>query len=285
MITALRIASLAGLVLLAGVGAYWLYVWPEGRWSPSVTRATWIGWATAAATTAGLLGIELGRDGHSVLETTATAGGTSLVLRLALLALAAPWLREVDRTYGGSSYRGMSAPKSFVGGAALVLLPLTYVVSGGWRAGPWVTGKAALVALHIDAMTLWLGGLVVLAAIVLRRNDRREVEAALPRFRRVAIACVAVIATSVGLHAVAQADGFAPLLHSRHGVVAAVKLAAAIALLWLGDRTLRRADDRLDDATGVDDGGRLVAARSELTTVGTVAAIVLLSTALVVAPT
>jgi copper transport protein len=282
----LRAASLAGLVLLAGVGAYWLYLWPAGRWSRPVTQAAWIGWTCVAATTIGLLGIELAHDGPP-LRAVATAGGTSLVLRLALLALAWPWLREVDRTYGGSRYRSMSTAKSFAGGAVLVLLPLTYVVSGGWRTGPWAAGKAVLVALHIDAMTVWLGGLVVLAAVVLPRNDRQErddrndIRAALPRFRRVAIVCVAIIVGSLALHAIAQADGVSALLHSRHGALAAAKLMAAVALLWLGDRTLHRADGGLYPSA-VDAGRHPIAARSEL---AVVALIVLLSAALVVVPT
>jgi copper transport protein len=270
-------------VLLVGVGAYWLYLWPEGHWGRSVTVLAWAGWVAVVATTLGLFWIDVAQAGRGLRDTIATANGSSLLLRLALLCLAWSWLLEVNRTYGGPSYRGMSAPKSFAGGAVLVLMPLTYLVSGGSVTGSWAAAKAVLMALHVDAMTLWLGGLVVVAAFVLPRNDRSEVRAALPRFTLVATACVAAIAVSVALHAAVQADGITQLLQSRHGVVAAAKVLASIALLWLGNHTLRSTDRRLEYAERAGGAGlQQSAVRSELLIV---AAIVVLSAALVVVPT
>jgi hypothetical protein len=279
----LRAGALIGLILLVGVAAYWVYLWPEGRWSGAVTRLAWTGWLVVATTTVTLVGVDAARSARGLPGAIATAEGTSLIGRLALLGLAAAWLHEASRTYGGPTYRGMSRPKSLTGGLVLLLLPLTFVQIGHGASGSWPIARAVLLSLRVDALTLWLGGLVAVGAVVLPRNDRGEVRAALPRFTVIASICAVAVVVTLALHAVLAPGG---LLHSRPGALAAAKTGAVIALLVLGNRAVHRAGtEPAVTGTGrpepVATGRLYLAARRELVLV---LAIVLLAAALVVAP-
>lgn len=281
----LRAGSLVGLVLLAGIGVYWLYLWPEGRWSRSVTVLAWTGWVTTVLMSLGLLWIDAAHRRHSLRDTIATVYGTSLVLRLALLCVAWSWLHEVNRTYGGPRYRGMTVPRSLAGSAALLAMPLTFAVSRDSTSGSWAAVRAVLMVAHVGAMTLWLGGLVVLAAIVLPREDRSEMRAAVARFTPVASGCVLVMVVSVALYAVVQTGGLAAAIHSRHGAFAVVEALALVALVWFGDRTLRAGAQRLRAPAVVGDAGNVRLRQRTARPESVIAAvIVLLSAALVAVP-
>ncbi|MEO8888692.1 MAG: hypothetical protein ABI429_05285 [Jatrophihabitantaceae bacterium] len=280
----LRAGCFAGLVLLCGVGGYWLYLWPEGRWSRSVTKLAWTGWVVTAVLTVALLWIGLAGSGRGLRGSLATASVSSLVLRLALLCLAAPWLQEVERTYGGLRYRGMDSAKSLAGGAVLVLMPLTFAVGSGSATGRWDGLRMVLNVVRAGGLAVWLGALVVLAAIVVPRNDQSEVGTALVRFTTVAAVAVGVSAASVLVSAFARPGGVGELLHSRHGAVAGAEVLVLVGLAWFGDRTLRDARRMLEYVRRT--GGRTLVRRGVVRTELVVAgAIVLAASALFVVPT
>ena len=242
--TALRAGSYAGLVLLAGVAAFWLYVWPEGRKNLVITRLTWAGWAASAAIAMLLLGVEAVRTKSGIIDVIATRTGTSLMLRLALIALAWSWLRELSTP--GRSDAPPSRARGFTGAAVLALLPLTWVSAGRSVTGHYAAAKTALAFLHVAAMTIWLGGLVVLVVILLPRDDPTALHGALPRFSPLASASVAVLAASGVLHAVAEADGIGRLLHSGYGALLLAKLAAFSIMLLLGNEGRRYTGHRFE---------------------------------------
>ena len=242
--TALRGCSYVGLVLLVGVAAFWLYIWPEGRRNQLITRLAWAGWIVSLVTTVLLIVVEMVHTKSSLLDVVATRSGTSLMLRLALIVLAWSWLRELPRQ------RETGQVRQRIGGAAglivLALLPLTWVAAGRSVTGPYAVAKTVLAGLHLVAATVWLGGLVVLVVILLPRADPSDLHGALPRFSPIAAACVAVLAVSGVLHALAQADSVHRLTHSGYGALVLAKLAAFVVMLLLGNEGRRYTGHRFE---------------------------------------
>jgi copper transport protein len=241
--TALRAGSYAGLVLLAGVAAFWLYIWPEGRRNRVIMRLAWTGWWVSVACAGLLLVVETVRTKSGLLDVIATRTGTSLMLRLALAALAWSWLGELSTADGP---RPAGRLRGRAGMLVLALLPLTWVSAGRSVTGHYAAAKTVLASLHIVAMTVWLGGLVVLVVILLPQDDPTALHGALPRFSPVAATSVAVLAGSGLLHAVAEADGITRLLHSGYGALLLAKLAAFSIMLLLGNEGRRYTGHRFE---------------------------------------
>jgi copper transport protein len=259
--TALRAGSYAGLVLLVGVAAFWLYVWPEGRRNRVIVQLGWAGWHLSLLTAALLLAAEMARTKSGLLDVIATRAGTSLVVRLALIALAWSWLRELSPTRESALARRpatttaaepepspKAAPnlRALPGVAVLGLLPLTWVTTGRSVTGHYAAIKAALATLHLVAMAVWLGGLVVLVVILLPRDDPTALHGALPRFSPLAATSVAVLAVTGVAHALAEADGLGRLLHTGYGALVLAKLAAFGVMLLLGNEGRRYTGHRFD---------------------------------------
>jgi len=240
--SALRACAYAGLVLLAGVAAFWLYVWPEGRRNRVIMRLAWAGWGVSVACAALLLVVEMVRTKSGPLDVIATRTGTSLMLRLALAALAWSWLGELSTARGTASGR----MRARAGMVVLALLPLTWVSAGRSVTGHYAAAKTVLASMHIVAMTVWVGGLVVLVVILLPQDDPTALHGALPRFSPVAATSVAVLAGSGLLHAVAEADGIGRLLHSGYGALLLAKLAAFSIMLLLGNEGRRYTGHRFE---------------------------------------
>ena len=49
---------------------------------------------------------------------------------------------------------------------------------------------------HVGGVSVWLGGLVVLLAVVLRRKHLEELRTVVPRYSQVALAAISVIIVS-----------------------------------------------------------------------------------------
>ncbi len=190
-----------------------------------------------------LIVVEMVRTKSGLLGVVATRTGTSLVLRLALTALAWSWLGELSTADGP---RPAGRLRGRAGMVVLALLPLTWVSAGRSVTGHDAAAKTVLAALHIAAMTVWLGGLVVLVVILLPQDDPTALHGALPRFSPVASTTVAVLAGTGVLHAVAEANGMGRLLHSGYGALLLAKLAAFGVMLLLGNEGRRYTGHRFE---------------------------------------
>jgi len=114
-------------------------------------------------------------------------------------------------------------------------LMLTWSLAGHAAAGlqPAVAVGADL--LHILAMTVWLGGLVLLN-VSLRPADRvADLAAVLPRFSRLAFGCVAVLAVTGSYQSWREVGSFDALFATTFGRVLMLKLAAVAVVLVLGN--------------------------------------------------
>ena len=140
------------------------------------------------------------------------------------------------------------------GGGAGGLWPALAVLAGGLVvAAPWTSHAAArlesralLLALdgaHQLAAAIWIGGLVHLIVVAVRRGDRPWPVDLLRRFSSLALGSVTVlVAAGVGL-TLFYVDGLAALYGTAYGLMVMTKAAILAGLLVLGavnSRTIRR---------------------------------------------
>lgn len=201
---AVRFVGFLGIVLLAGL-VFVVLCWPAGRTDPRARRLIWYGWwATTAGAVLGLVlqGPYAAGTGlldllnTSLLKTTlGTTYGRMLCARLILLGvlavLAVRILREPQRTAERSRARDEDL-------AAICGLGVLATYGG---VGHAAAGSAPTLALlsdtsHLAAASVWIGGLVILVACLLPRRRAGELAEALPRYSRLALGCVAVLAVT-----------------------------------------------------------------------------------------
>jgi copper transport protein len=199
-----RFVGFLGVVLLGGL-VFVVLCWPAGRTDPRARRLIWYGWwGTTAGAVLGLIlqGPYAAGTGlidvlnSSLLKTTlGTTYGRMLCARLILLGvlavLAVRILREQQRTAEKSRARDEDL-------AAICGLGVLATYGG---VGHAAAGNAPTLALlsdtsHLAAASVWIGGLVILAACLLPRRRTAELAEALPRFSRLALGCVAVLAVT-----------------------------------------------------------------------------------------
>lgn len=132
--------------------------------------------------------------------------------------------------------RGRLGATVLVGVAALVAT----VRNGHGGAGPWWHYLST--SAHVAGAVAWIGGLVVLAALLLRDRNGRYLRF-LPRWSVYAATAVAVIAVTGLLQSVVQVRYPSALVTTTYGVVLIAKVAlvvAAVTLGWFGYRWVSR---------------------------------------------
>lgn len=111
-------------------------------------------------------------------------------------------------------------------------------------AGHAATGEAVPLALaanlaHVFAMTLWLGGLALIA-VILRPADRAaDLATMLPRFSRLAFACVATLVATGTFQAWREVGSVGALTSTEYGHVLMAKLLGVLTLIVLGNGARR----------------------------------------------
>jgi copper transport protein len=232
-----RVLGYAGYALLVGAVAFVLLCWPEGSTRPrlrALIRVTWpvlFASAFADALLQGPYGAGVGLahvfDGRLLTDTLALPLGTGLALRVALLIVAIP---VVDVVFsGGRRVFGWLSAAMFAGLAA------TWSMSGHATTG--IQPGLALPAdvLHLGAMGVWLGGLVVLW----RAKPPR---AAVERFSRVAFVCVVVLVATGTYQSWRQMGSWLAFLDTGYGRLLLLKIAAVALVLgaaWFSRRWVR----------------------------------------------
>lgn len=290
-----------GLVLLLGVGAAGL-LWPDAprrrgvpgrrqgpvpqedalpqegpvpREDPAPQRSArspralrWTGWALLAASTlssvllAGPVDESSGLAGVLRLDGLSTAIGSVGVraglLRLVLLLVLIPWCaRPLD---GGRGRRT-------VGGVLAVALLVTIAAQGHAAVGADAAVALPVAVVHLAAMALWLGGLVLLLVHGMARPSR----APMRRWSTTALICVIVLAATGEYLGWRQLDPLQSIGTTGYGLTLLLKLAlVAVAVLTaIGSRRVTGRDTvsraRLRTVVGVE--AAVVAAVLVVTTV------------------
>ncbi|MDQ1673192.1 MAG: copper transport protein [Frankiaceae bacterium] len=238
-----RLLTFIALALLVGAGAFLVMCWQAGRRRRGMRRVLFGSCAAAGvAAVAGLLlqgpyaaGLSLGDafDPQLLRTISASPYGHALYARLGLLALAGGWLVLFFRA-GARISRPVVVGGGVLGFGVLATLPL------GGHANAGSQRPLALLAdtSHLVAMSVWLGGLVVLAGLLVRPDRRVDLPGVVGRFSRIAFAAVLVL-VGTGIYAsVRQVGSLLALLSSPYGHLLLIKI--NLVLLVVGVAAMSR---------------------------------------------
>ena len=255
--TALSTSHWLSFAGVAMAGGSWLVftLWPAGRRRLGVRRLVWAGWGLAALGAVTEYLLQGPYAAGSGLSTVARTGlldatlhdstGQLLSLRVLLLGVLGlelgSLLGRLDRPEDDPERRPSWAPEAAaIVGAGIVV---TFAASGHTRsASPrwlWIL----LDGLHLSAMIVWLGGVLVLAVAAfgsrragddLAGADRRQLSAGVPVFSRIAMACIATLAVTGTLQAWRDVGAWDALPSTRYGQLVLAKVALFCAILGLG---------------------------------------------------
>jgi len=230
----------AGLVLLVGPVLVLALLWPHRLSRVGPARLVWTGLGLIAAST--LIGLflqgpyvngvgVLGTSFEDFKEVLGSTYGAVMLVRLGVIAAAAVLLRPLLRGEGGESKADL-ALLGVLGVAALATWPLT----GHPTASP-VAGVSVVVdAVHLAAMSVWVGGLVMLVAFLLPRADERELGAILPIWSRWAFTAVGALVVAGVVQALIEVSSFTGFVDSLYGQLILVKaglVAVAVAVAYV----------------------------------------------------
>ena len=172
LLAAARWTGYVGMALLIGTAALVAWCWPAGSRRIGVRRMVTLGalpdlgGRPRCSALQGVYGagVPLSNvfDVGLLRDTLGTPFGWAAVARLIVVAAFAWW--AVARMTGGADRLG----RSLVIGASGLMLAATFSVQGHAWAAPGRTVAVAIDALHVLAMSVWLGGLTLLALVALR---------------------------------------------------------------------------------------------------------------------
>ncbi|MGN6250201.1 MAG: copper resistance CopC/CopD family protein [Marmoricola sp.] len=234
LLGAFRWLGYAGIALLLGGVALLLRCWPPG-WGVRVVRRALAGAAGAVALGAvgGLLlqgpydaGRGVGAVGRGALLTgvLGTTYGVALVVRLALAGLALVLL-----TYGTHLPR---TGRLGLGGAVALALLGSFAAAGHAVSSHPVALAVVVDMVHVAAMSLWLGGLALLAGVVLRRDTPGGTASiAAERFSPVALGSVVALVLTGSYQSWRQLGAWAAFADTTYGRELLVKLVLVASVL------------------------------------------------------
>jgi copper transport protein len=245
-----RGVAFAGLALTLGGACLLFLLWPEGAASRRGRRLLWTGvGALLAGTVAVLLLQGPYASGGSLSKlfspsllsfSLSTRFGVALLVRIALtVAFAALIARALRR---GKPDRAL-VRAAVVCSAGLIA---TWTLTDHSRTGvqTWLGVPAASV--HLLAMSLWFGGLALLAVCVLGRAATAQhvsLIPVVPRFSRLALGCFVALGVTGVYLSYRQVGSLPALPATRFGVLLLVKSAIVVvivALAYLSRRAVGR---------------------------------------------
>ncbi len=235
-----RLLSFVSLALVVG-GAFFVVVcWRTGLSDRRVRRLITWAWATSVVSAVAVFllqgpnvaGTSLAdlADPALLADTAQTTFGTLLLVRIALLGLAGLLLARLKTVSSNDMSRRQIVLMAILGYA----LALTWSGTGHAAAGLLSNLAVLIDAAHLTAMSVWLGGLAVLASCTLAKSGRdraTEAEVAVSRYSRTAGVAVVVLGVTGLLQAWRELAEFGP--GTRYFTLLIFKVAVFGLLLWL----------------------------------------------------
>ena len=246
-----RALAFGSVLVLVGAIVFLRWCSPTSASATGVRGLLWVCWVVAFVTS--FLGIGLqaayttGQDIAGLWDTNAigevmeTRFGQSWLIRAGLLLLVLPAVA-----------RSGARRRPLVNGvdAVLGLLVLaTFTFAGHARTGRWVPLATVTDIVHLGAAAVWLGGIAVLATLLVRRTPPHDAPEVTQRFSRIAAPAIVVVAVSGAVQAWRQTAGLDSVLDTTYGrllltkiglvvmIVAAASVSRHIVRLW-AERTL-----------------------------------------------
>jgi copper transport protein len=221
-----RWLTYAGSALGLGGFAFLMWCWPAG-WASR--RARGLVFAGVAVLTLGTLlalllkgpydagtGLRDVADRHLLREVLGTTYGRALDARLLVIALLVLVL----------TYREQLPPRwlRLAPGALLAATGVTFALCGHAAAGGHRPIALASDTIHVSAMSLWLGGWVLLLGGVLTADRREAVKGPVLRFSTLATGSVTLLVATGTYQSLREVRSWEVLLHTHYGHVLVVKL-------------------------------------------------------------
>lgn len=241
-----------GLILIIGPVLVLALLWPHRLSRRRPAMLVWIGVGLVAVSTlaglwlqapytlgVGVFDVGLG-DLRDVLGTTF---GAVMLVRLGVLCAAAVLLRPLLLGSGGES-RVDLALLGVLGVAALGTWPLTGHPSASPVAGVSVIADAV----HLAAVAVWLGGLIMLVAFLLPQANERELGAILPIWSRWAAAAVGALVLAGTTQALIEVGSFGRLLDTGYGKLLMVKVGLVVLVIAVAAYSRRLVQRRTPDS-------------------------------------
>jgi len=251
-----RFVAFCCFALLIGAVGFVLWCWPSGASSPLVLRLTMAAWSGLAGSVLGavlLQGVYGGGEGvnkvfwPNVLHATLYSRyGRSLGVRLLLVIVA---LFIFTSILGNLRLEGrrMSAKASVTWGVLAAALAATWAAADHAGQGIQVPLSVVSDTIHLSAVAIWLGGLTMLATIVLRRpksagspashkgrTATAESVQAVERFSAIALGCVGAILLTGTYQAWRNVGTLPALFDTTYGRLLLIKIGAMCVLIALG---------------------------------------------------
>lgn len=239
-----RWAAYLAFAVLVGSVFFLALCWPKGARTGGAFRLIAAGWTTLVAASvvqllvqgvyAGGLPISRVFDPTVIRATTSSRFGSTVEIRLLLLAIAAPAL-----TIGVQRLDGMPLTRRLRAGAVTLLfgmaLAATWAATGHASNGIQVPTSVVSDVLHLTAMAVWIGGLACLALLVLRRTDKpKQASNAVRRFSTVALVCVCTMVVTGTYQAWRDVGSISALTDSAYGREVLLKVLGILGLITLG---------------------------------------------------
>ncbi|WP_433090085.1 copper resistance protein CopC [Dactylosporangium sp. CA-052675] len=252
-----KYAGYLGLVLLIGPAVMLALWYPRRLPRRPLLRLARAGVVAVAASTAGALWLQApAASGAALLdvspaelrEVVLSPFGLTLLVRLLALAVAAALVARLRRRPDRRLSAGLLA--------AAVAGLLTWPLTGHPVASPNAVLVVAADVVHLGAMGLWLGGLVALRAVLLRRADPRELRTILPSWSRWAMASVYWLVAAGLVQALVQMGDWAAFTGGAYGRTLVVKagLVAAVLAVAAGSRRMVQRDRGVGGRTSAGAG-------------------------------
>jgi copper transport protein len=235
-----RMGVFLGITVLIGAAGFLTFVWRAGRNDRRARRVVWAVWGVALGAT--VLGFALQGPyvaGEGLLkaldpglwsEVWGTRFGRVWVARAVLLLVAVPLLRML-MPRGPATEHPLPAWWPAATGVLAVALAATPAFAGHPTTGRWSPVALPVDALHVAAVGLWLGGLVMLGVALLRRGDEATLRTVVPRYSGYALVAVAVIVITGAFQMVRQVDRLGALTDTDYGRLLSIKLLVFVGLL------------------------------------------------------
>ncbi len=232
-VSIMQFLGFAGLCLIVGPALVLIALWPRrlDRTGPTRLAYTGIGLVGFAALAGlylqapyasgnGLFDVS-GADISSVLDTTY---GRSIMVRLAALVVCTLLLRPV------LAGRSVKSDRILLGAIGLIGIA-TWPFEGHPAASSVPPLTIIADAAHLVSVSIWIGGLVMLVAFLLRRANARELGAILPVWSNWATLAITVLVLGGTAQALIEIGSIHALLYTTYGQLVLVKVGILIVII------------------------------------------------------
>jgi len=229
----------AGLALLVGSVLVLTLLWPARLDRRDPKRLMWLGLGLVALSTVVSLYLQAPytsggglSDVDSFDDVMSSRFGVVLLVRLAVLAVAAVLLRPLVNGAGGPADRVLVLGLAVIGA-------VTWPLAGHPAGSPVAPVSIVVDAMHLGGVSVWLGGLVMLALFLVRRADQPEREAILPIWSRWAGLAVSVVLLAGLVSALIEVGTPTALVGTTYGRYILIKLALVGLLIGAASQARR----------------------------------------------